>query len=217
MFRDRLDAAMRLAWALGRYREDPNAVVLAVPRGGLAVGEPLARELGLRLGVFMVKRLAHPEDPDISIGAVGLAEAEVAPAAKTGGIALTYLAEEVDRLRAELRRSYLAYQAVSPPPNPAGRSVILVDDGAATGRTLLLAIGQLRREGSGRIVAALPAAPPETVATLRGLADEVVCLETPDGFSTIADLYDRFPPVSDEEALDLLRRGKSSGPHRGIR
>lgn len=217
MFRDRLDAAMRLGWALGRYREDPNAVVLAVPRGGLAVGEPLARELGLRLGVFMVKRLAHPEDPDISIGAVGLSSTEVAPAATAGGIALTGLADEVDRLRAELRRGYAVYREVSPPPDPAGRTVILTDDGAATGRTLVLAIGQLRREGAARVVAALPAAPFETVTALRGLADEVVCLEAPEDFGTIADFYDRLPPVSEEEAVDLLRRGRSGGPHRGSR
>lgn len=206
MFRDRLEAGTRLARELRRYRGNKDAVVLAVPRGGLPIGGVLARELDLRLDVILTKKIGHPDNPEVAIGAVSLAgEAIDSALVGRGMIAPDYVASEIARIRANLRSRYRMYCGVSHPPPVAGKIVILTDDGAATGQTLLVAIDLLRRQGARKIVVALPVAPPDTVELLESRADEVICIEVPDDFMAIGQFYEDFDQVSDEEAAGILR------------
>lgn len=211
MFHDRLEAAGRLVRELEDYRGRKDAVVLAVPRGGLPIGGVLARELGLKLDVILTKKIGHPHNPEFAIGAVSLTGAAVDDALiEREGIPSGYVSSETARIRESLRQRYQMYRGVSRPLPVAGKTVILTDDGAATGRTLLVAIELLRREGAKKIVVALPVAPPDTAEELGRRADEVVCLEQPVDFMAIGQSYRDFSQVPDEEAVAILR-GESSG------
>lgn len=206
MFHDRHDAAVRLAGKLSGYRGRRDALVLAIPRGGLPIGAELARRLGLRLDVILTKKIGHPYNPEFAIGAVSLDGQTIdAALAAREGIPADWIAAEAARIREGLRERYRLYHGAGEPAPVAGKTVILTDDGAATGRTMLVAIDLLRRQGAARIVAAVPVAPPETVAALEMLADEVVCLEAPSSFVAIGEYYDDFTQVSDGEAAAFLR------------
>lgn len=206
MFHDRHDAARRLVRELARYRDREDALVLAIPRGGLPIGALLARELGLKLDVILTKKIGHPDNPEFAIGAVSLAgEAVNSAVIERERIPSAFIAGEISRIRESLRQRYKMYRGAAKPLSVAGKTVILTDDGAATGRTLLAAIDLLRKDGAGKIVVALPVAPPDTVAVLESRADEVVCLEVPEEFMAIGAFYSDFSQVSDEEAVALLR------------
>lgn len=206
MFHDRHDAAVRLAAKLQGYRGRRDALVLAVPRGGLPIGAVLSRRLGLGLDVILTKKIGHPYAPEFAIGAVSLTGETIDTAlAAREGIPADWLAAEIVRIREGLRERYRVYHGGGEPAPVAGMTVILTDDGAATGRTMLAAVDLLRRQGAARIVAAVPVAPPETLALLEARADEVVCLEAPSDFRAIGGSYDDFTQVSDGEAAELLR------------
>ncbi len=206
MFRDRPAAGALLARELSRYRVDKDAVVLAVPRGGLPVADVLARELALKLDVILTKKIGHPDDPEFAIGAVSLTDESVDSALiDRESISRDDIAWEIERLRASLHGRYRLYRGVSGPLPVAGKTVILADDGAATGQTMLVAIDLLRRQGARKIVAALPVAPRSTVELLTKRADEMVCLLVPDDFTAISRFYADFSQVSDEEALRFLK------------
>ncbi len=218
MFLDREEAAIRLLRKLAAYRGCRDAVVLAVPRGGLPIGGVLARGLSLTLDVILTKKIGHPANPEFAIGAVGLTDQTVdEELARREGISARWLSEEIARIRAGLRERYRLYRGEQLPPSFAGMTVILTDDGAATGRTLTVAIDFLRREDAARIVVALPVAPPETVELLRSRADEVICLETPSNFLAISQSYEDFSPVADEAAVSILRGAARAGPTLGER
>lgn len=207
MFHDRRDAAARLARELRRYRGRRDAVVLAIPRGGLPIGGVLASELGLGLDVILTKKIGHPYNPEFAIGAVSLTgEIHDEELARREGISPGWIAGEVARIRGSLRERCRLYRGDEPPPAVAGKTVILTDDGAATGRTLLAAIGLLRGEGASRIVVAIPVAPPDAVELLEREADEVVCLEVPSSFMAIGEFYEDFSQVTDAEAAAILRK-----------
>ena len=221
MFHDRHDAAVRLASELRSYRDAKDAVVLAVPRGGLPIGGVLARELNLKLDVILTKKIGHPYNPEFAIGAVSLTDEILdEDLVRREGISGGYLDGEVARIRGALRAKYRLYHGAGRPLPVAGRTVILTDDGAATGRTLLAAIDLLRREGAAKIVAAIPVAPPETVQLLKSRADEAVCLETPSSFMAIGEFYEDFSQVEDSDAVAILKgevlRSSSSSPAGGL-
>lgn len=206
MFYDRHDAAVRLVRKLERYRDRQDAIVLAVPRGGLSIGGVLASELNLKLDVILTKKIGHPDNPEFAIGAVGLTEETLnEELVRREGISSRYLDAEIARIRDSLRERYRMYHGAAQPQSVAGKIAILTDDGAATGQTLLVAIELLRREGAAKIVVALPVAPPDTVELLESRADEVVCLEIPSRFRAIGEFYRDFSQVEDEEAVSILR------------
>lgn len=206
MFHDRHDAAVRLAGKLSGYRGRRDALILAIPRGGLPIGAELARRLGLKLDVILTKKIGHPYNPEFAVGAVSLAGETVDPAlVAREGIPADWIAAEIARIRESLRERYRLYHGSGEPAPVAGKTVILTDDGAATGRTMLVAADLLRRQGAARIVAAVPVAPPETVALLETRTDEVVCLAAPSSFMAIGEFYDDFSQVSDREAAEILR------------
>lgn len=206
MFRDRAEAARLLVPKLARFRGRPDALILAVPRGGVPIGAHLARELGLPLDVILTKKIGHPDNPEFAVGAVSLTDESIDDeAVDRDHIAADYLAEEIVRVREALRRRYRMYCGAARPALTAGKTVILVDDGAATGRTLMVAVDLLRRQGAAMIVAALPVASVEAVAALRARGAETVCLEVPRDFVAIGAHYRDFAPVPDETAVALLR------------
>lgn len=211
MFRDRRDAADRLARELKGYRGLKDAVVLAVPRGGLPIGAVLARELGLPLDAVLTKKIPHPDEPEVAIGAVSAAGVTLDDALiRRERITDGHIAREVARLRADLERRARLYRGGAAPARVAGKTVILTDDGAATGQTLLAAVGLLREEGAARIVVALPVASTEAADALTSAADETVCLAIPEPFMAIGAFYEDFSQVSDEEAVALLKGAAAS-------
>jgi putative phosphoribosyl transferase len=205
MFRDRLEAGEKLAAALEKYRGRRDAVVLAVPRGGLPVGAVVAQALGLPLDVMLTKKIGHPQNPELAVGAVALSGEVIGPLARQYAVPESYLLERIEAVRAELRRRRARYAGDSEPVAVEGKTVLLVDDGAATGMTLRVAAAALKNAGAARVVIAVPVAPEEAVAVLRPRADEVVCLECPDDFRAVGQYYADFTEVDDEQAAGLLR------------
>jgi len=211
-FVDRSDAGRRLAGKLSHLKER-KPVVLALPRGGVAVGFEIARALGAPLDIVLVRKIGVPWQPELALGAVtDGASPEVfvdRNLAATLRIPESYVERETARQLEELERRRTAYCAGRPAVDIAGFSGIVVDDGIATGATMRVALQAVRRRGPGRTILAVPVAPPDTLASLRGEADEVVCLETPVELGAIGYYYGDFHQMSDREVTDLLARARN--------
>jgi len=209
IYADRRDAGRRLAAALRDYVEQ-DPVVLALPRGGVPVAFEVAAELVAPLDLLFVRKIAAPGHPELGIGAVvDGAEPQVvlnpdidrliAPSPE-------YLAEQVRKALHEIERRREAYVGGRDPIDVHGRTVLLVDDGVATGGTLRAALQGLEHAGAGRLVCALPVGPPNVVLSLAEEADEMVCLVTPEPFRAVGLWYRNFRQTTDEEVVDLLAR-----------
>lgn len=209
MFPNRLCAARLLAERLARYRGE-RPLVLAVPRGAVPMGELLAHSLDGELDVVLVHKLGAPGNPEYAIGAVSergevLLRSDAAAAGLAGLAAERAAAAELG----ELRRRREVFTPGRGPADVAGRTVIVVDDGAATGATLLAALRLVRAGRPRRLVVALGVAPPATVAELALVADEVVCLEQPPWFLAVGEHYEDFRQVEDGEVVACLRRAEA--------
>ncbi|MDR7587078.1 MAG: phosphoribosyltransferase [Armatimonadota bacterium] len=206
IFRDRREAGAQLAEALQSCR-DRRPVVLAVPRGGVVVGYQVAVALDAPLDVVVPRKLRAPFNPELAIGAVAhdgsvyLDEGLV----RTLGVPDDYLRQEIAYQTEEIRRRMHAYRGERPLPDVAGATAIVVDDGVATGATMIAALRAVRALGPRELVAAVPVAPPETVERLRREADQVVCLHTPALFYAVGQFYEDFSQTTDEEVVALLR------------
>jgi predicted phosphoribosyltransferase len=204
-FRDREEAGRELASRLARYA-DSSPVVLALPRGGVPVGAPVARALAAPLEVFVARKVGAPNQPELGIGAV--AEGGVRVRDDDALRALEIDDDIFARLavveETELRRRVLRYRGARPFPDLSGRTAILVDDGLATGVTALAALQALRRFVPALLVLAVPVAPPSTLRRLEPHADDLVCLLAPESFAAVGYWYQDFHSVSDEEVLSLL-------------
>jgi putative phosphoribosyl transferase len=206
MFRNRQHAGELLARQLERYRGQPQTVLLALPRGGVPVAAVLARELKLPLEVLPVHKLGAPRQPELAIGAVAGDDLVVLDrdAIASMGISQGEMDAAIGRERAELVRRQQAYQGERKPLALDGKTVILVDDGLATGYTMLAAARCVRQRGPARVVIAVPVAPGETLEMLRAEVDEVVCVEVPRKMIAIGLFYGDFSQVSDEEVREAL-------------
>lgn len=211
MWRDREQAGEALARELRRYR-DSGALVVALPRGGVPVAAAVADRLGLALDICPVRKVGLPGHEELAVAAVAgpdgsemVVNREIAAAAGLDDAALDRLATPE---REELERRRLLYRAGR--ETVAGRDVILVDDGVATGATTRAALAALRRAGAARLVLAVPVAAPETLARLEDEADEVVCLASPEDFRAVGLHYMSFPQVPDEAVLALLDRSAAA-------
>jgi putative phosphoribosyl transferase len=215
MFRDREDAAHKLAEKLkGRQFHDP--LVLAIPRGGVVTGAVLARELGADLDVVLSRKLRAPGQPELAIGAIS----------EDGRVYLNhhaqafldlledYLAEERRYQLAEIARRKTLFRAVRPQAPVAGRSVIVTDDGIATGSTMIAALQSVKTQKPREVIVAVPVASPDRLEEVRRWCDDVVCLLRPEEFWAIGQFYEDFTQVEDEQALQLLRPFAPSGRHR---
>jgi putative phosphoribosyl transferase len=212
-FRDRSEAGRLLAGRLHRYRERARTVVLALPRGGIVPAAEIASALRLPLDVIISRKLGAPGNPELAVGAIAEGGA---PYFDEEGVDLTraseaHLTQEVERQRAEIARRQQRFRDGRPLSLPERATVILIDDGVATGSTAIAAVRALRERGVDRIVFAIPVAPPDTAQALRGMVDELVVLETPTPFWAVGAFYEDFRQVSDEEVIDLLKRAGSQG------
>jgi predicted phosphoribosyltransferase len=214
-FRNRTDAGRQLAEKLAAYANRPDVLVLALPRGGVPVAVELARAFGAPLNVFLVRKLGVPGYEELAMGAVATGGVRVLNDEIVRGLGISE--HEIDAVVArelrELSRRDRLYRGDRPPSDVAGRTVILVDDGLATGATMRAAVQALRQQQPGRIVAAVPTASPDTCQVLKAEADDVICEAddvicaiTPEPFFAVGHWYDDFTQTTDDEVRELLAR-----------
>lgn len=208
IFADRREAGRLLAEALAREAR-PDPLVLGVPRGGVVVAAEVARELRAPLDVVIARKLGAPDQPELAIGAVvgsdGIRLLDE-PTIRHLGVSREYLDAETLRQQQEIARRMRFYRGERPFPGLEGRSVLVVDDGIATGYTMRAAVLGLRRLNPRQLIVAVPVAPSSTCEELAEIADEVVCLETPEPFYAVGAWYEEFDQTSDEEVIQLLDR-----------
>jgi putative phosphoribosyl transferase len=206
IFDSRIDAGRRLAKALAAYRgRDP--LVLAIPRGAVEMGAIVAAELEGELDVVLVKKLRAPGSPEFAVGAVDeTGWTYVAPHAAMAGADASYLASEKSVELELLRKRRAQYTPACAPADPAGRVAIVVDDGIATGASMIAALHAVRAKNPARLVCAVPVAARESLEEVRPCADEVVCLEAPEFFHAVGQFYRTFPQIDDKDVVALLAR-----------
>ncbi len=206
MFRDRQEAGRRLAKRLEVYR-GRKPLVLGIPRGAVVMAAEIAKELGGEVDVALVHKLRAPGQPEFAIGSIDeRGTVYLSDAAERLGLSRDDIAEESRFQLRSLQRRRAQYTSVRPPIPPAGRVVIVVDDGLATGATMIAALGALRDQKPAKLIAATAVAPAETVARVRALADDVVCLETPSIFHAVGEFFEDFSQVEDEDVIHILAR-----------
>jgi len=211
LFHDRSEAGRRLADLLPPMDADARPVVVGLPRGGVPVALELARKLRCPLDVFLVRKLGAPSQPELALGAIA-----------TGGVCvlnqnlidlLGVDANTIERLaareRIELERREQAYREGREPVPLRDATVIMVDDGLATGASMRAGLTALRQANQAQVIAAIPVAPPETLAAIRRLADQVICIATPEPFYSVGAWYAHFDQVSDEEVRACLREART--------
>jgi len=208
-FRDREHAARLLAWKLRAYKGQ-NPLILAIPRGAVPMGKILADELDGELDVALVRKLGAPGNPEYAIGAVGeTGEVALRKSPDVEAIPPRYIEEEKKRQLAILRERRAGYTPERPPVDPRDRVVIVVDDGIATGATLRAALTLVRKKGPRKLIAAVGVAPETSLAEIRAVADEVVCLETPPWFFAVGEFFDDFRQVDAREVIEILQAAAS--------
>jgi predicted phosphoribosyltransferase len=209
LFDDRVDAGRRLAERLDEYRDDPLALVLALPRGGVPVAWEVAAHLGAPLDVLIVRKLGLPGNEELAIGAIASGGVTVLNDDVVNALAVPPGVVEAvaGRERDELERRERLYRGERPPPEVAGRTAIVVDDGLATGATMRAAVLALRRLDPARVVVAVPVASRQAVEELGAIADACVAVATPSPFFGVGLWYRDFSQTTDDEVRDLLARG----------
>jgi len=206
IFIDREEAGWKLVERLRAERLE-KPLVLAIPRGGVEIGAVLARGLGAELDVVLARKLRAPHQPELALGAVsetGQVHLNHFAAAMTD-VGESFIARERDRQLAEIARRRELYRAVRPRAEVAGRTVIVVDDGIATGATMIAALQAVRAAGPRELIVAVPVGAPDRIDALRPLCDRVICLDEPEPFWAIGQFYRDFSQVSDERVVELLR------------
>jgi predicted phosphoribosyltransferase len=211
-YRNRVEAGQRLARELMRYAHTPDLLVLGLPRGGVPVAFEVAQALHAPLDVFLVRKLGVPGHEELAMGAIASGGIRVMnePVMEILRIPDRVVDAVAERETRELARREREYRGNRPLPEIRGRTVILVDDGLATGSTMRAAAEALKQEHPRRLVVAVPVAAPETCDELREEVDEIVCAITPDPFHAVGLWYDDFSQTSDDEVRDLLRRAEEA-------
>ena len=210
-FADREQAGRLLAELVAREVEGEDVVVLALPRGGVPVGYEVATRIGAPLDVLLVRKLGVPWQPELAFGAIATGDVVVLNEdhVQALGIGDEIVRDTIDRERIELDRRERLYRDGQAPLDLEGKTVVVVDDGIATGSTVRAALGTLAQRGAARRIVACPVAASETIHGLEDEADDVLCLRTPVNFSAVGAWYEDFQPVSDNEVRSLLERAAS--------
>lgn len=202
MFQDRIDAGLQLAGKLKKYQHDP-CIVLAIPRGGVPVGYAVAKALGFPLEVVLTKKIGHPMNKEYAIGAASLGDYFTIP---HEDVTPEYIEEEVANVQKRLQEMRSKFMANRKPENKEGKTLIVIDDGVATGNTLMATVNVLRKEHPGKIIIAVPVASQEAFQKLSRVADEVIALLIPDEFYGVGAFYEDFEQVSDETVIAYLNK-----------
>ncbi|MEW6109837.1 MAG: phosphoribosyltransferase [Nitrospirota bacterium] len=207
MFADRRDAGLRLAEKLKHYKSRKGVLVLALPRGGAVPGFEIARAIGAPLDVLVVRKIGFPGQLELAIGAVSETGTVVLNQRiiSYGGVSKKYIEDEISAQKKEIVRRIRLYRGGKRLDKLGGKTIILVDDGVATGATMKAAIATLKEEKIERLAIAIPVSPRETADELRAMSDEFICLHTPSDFMAVGNYYRDFSQVTDEEVAEILR------------
>jgi putative phosphoribosyl transferase len=216
VFRDRREAGRKLAGKLQSYRDRADVLVLALPRGGVPVGFELAQELNLPLDVFVVRKLGVPWQPELAMGAVASGGIRFLnrDVVRALGVSDQEISETTAREEANVRQRDLLFRNNRPAPKIAGQTVLVVDDGLATGSSMRAAVAALRQRSPERIIVAVPVGSASTCQEFETVADEVLCLVTPEPFWAVGQWYDDFSPTTDQEVQELLQEAKHQDDYR---
>lgn len=202
MFRDRLGAGLMLAAKLKKYKND-QGIILAIPRGGVPVAYAVAKELGFPMDVILTKKIGHPMNKEYAIGAASLRDYFIIP---HENVSEEYIKQELLRVRTRLKEMYTMFMGNKEPENLKGKTVIIIDDGIATGNTLLGTVHVLRKNNPGKIVIGVPVASQSAVQKLSKEVDEVVAVLIPEEFYGVGAFYEDFEQVSDDEVMRYLHK-----------
>ena len=200
ILKDRKEAGLLLSEKLEKY-QDSDTLILAVPRGGVPIGYEIAKNLNLPLDIILSKKIGHPLNKEFAIGAVSLDSTIIDP---YPDISNAYIDAEIKHIRELLQEKYALYMGNRKPIDIKGKNVIIVDDGIATGNTLLASINMLRKNNPKKIIVAVPVVPADVVATFQQKADEFVFLIAPMDFGGVGRFYQDFDQVNDEEVIRML-------------
>ncbi len=211
MYKDRKEAGMQLAGKLEELAGQENVLIRALPRGGVVTAVEIARHLKAPLDVLIVRKIGHPWQPELAAGAVSETGTVVynEDVVSSAGVTKEYLHAEIARQKQEIARRQQLYRGGLTIGKLSGKTVILVDDGIATGATMKSAVETLKQEKVGKLIVAVPVAPPSTAAELRGMVDAFVCLETPWDFTAVGTFYEDCPQVTDTDVVKLLEDARS--------
>jgi len=208
MFQDRIDAGLKLADNLQQFK-DGNVVVLAIPRGGLPLGAIVAQSLHAPLDVALSKKIGHPYNKEYAIGAVSLDDIILSDLPH---IDKTYISRETEIIRQKLRKRFDQYYRNSSPLDLMGKTVIIVDDGVATGNTIKITAQMVNKKRPKKVIVAIPVAPTRAIENMVAskYIDEVICLKTPYNFHAVGQFYNKFNEVTDEVAIQLLEKTRKA-------
>jgi len=209
-FRNRVEAGRLLAKRLMAYQNHPNALVLALPRGGVPVGFEVAKALQLPLDVFLVRKLGVPGHEELAMGAIASNSEPIFQPniLRQLDLPISTIEQVVSRQKLELQRRENLFRADRPPLDLAGKDLIVVDDGLATGSTMLAALQAIRQQIPARIITAIPVASKDALKLISYLSDEVICLLSPEMFYSVGIWYEDFQQTEDREVIDLLQKAK---------
>tara|TARA_R110000868_G_scaffold3271_2_gene21432 strand:- start:626 stop:1279 length:654 start_codon:yes stop_codon:yes gene_type:complete len=206
MFRNREEAGNLLAIALKGYKDNENTVIVSIPRGGVPIGYVIAKQLNVPLDIVLSKKIGHPHHQEFAIGAVTLND--IILNNNVNNVSNEYIKAEAKRIRAVLKQREDLYYKNKTPLDLKNKTVIIVDDGVATGNTLMSCIKLIEQQQPSQIIVALPVGPPSVIKKIEGLpyVKKVVCLETPSFFQAVGQFYQEFKQVYDKEVIRLLNR-----------
>lgn len=208
VFQNRVEAGKKLATKLSSYKKTKNLIVLGIPRGGVVVGKQLAEFLHSPLDVIVTKKIGAPGNPELAIGAVGAIGEPVINeelAARVGADE-KYLKSQIANLKSEVARRIKEYRGNRPPLSLKNKTVIITDDGVATGATMEAAVEVVRQQNPKKIIVAIPVIARDSLAKIEAKADEIVYLDAPLMFFAVGQFYESFPQISDEEVVKLLKQ-----------
>ncbi len=213
IFKDRTDAGQKLAVALKQYKNAADTLILALPRGGVVVGFEVAKTLNLPLDIVVPRKIGAPGNPEFAIGAITetgegiFDETTIA----TYGISQEYLDATIQKEKIEAERRLKLYRGTRPPLDLKNKTVLIVDDGLATGLTMRAAIKTVKQYGANKIVVAVPVTPPDTAELIKKEVDELIYLDAPILFGAVGAFYEEFAQTTDEEVVELLQKSVHFG------
>ncbi|MDD5726368.1 MAG: phosphoribosyltransferase [Patescibacteria group bacterium] len=205
VFKDRTDAGRQLAQKLTSYSGNKEVLLYALPRGGVVVGAEVAKVLGLPLDVIVTRKVGAPENEEYAIGAMAETGEVIWNEAERFAHDQKVLQKIIDKEKKEATRRIASYRNNRPLPEMKGKTIIIIDDGVATGLTIRAAVAAARHQHAAKIILAVPHGAAETLAELRREADEVVALEEPEMYGAVGQYYETFPQTSDQEVVELLK------------